>query len=198
MKKRLKINTLYSQILCAALYKALLAIVNKDSAKPDDKQSDSSIASILSEAVCSIDEDNKHTDEIDDLVREVRDNVRKKKEIVEEFFIEDVTEVIDDYLGEIGSTEVGRNSLDVSKKLSCSDWWMRFGKVSLQEWWRDEFQNKIRKIRIFINWSVDKWFLRGKNVTFSIHCKVFCYIKEKLCNLVIDWKISISSFCSER
>lgn len=74
------------QVLCAALYSALLEYSNNDTLdRSDIQETPRSIAesysfdpqdrcasaTALGEALCSIDEDNKHTDQIDDLLHNI-------------------------------------------------------------------------------------------------------------------------------
>jgi hypothetical protein len=123
--------------MCAALYSALTeisAITSDPTTQNDTRQKrlqtevrlremeissfdpkDKSASAIaLSEALCSIDEDNKHTAQIDNLLEVIRKSVERKKAAVNLYEIKDVTCIIETYADQLAFTEIGRNSMKVT------------------------------------------------------------------------------------
>ena len=119
-------------MMCSALYTALLkaASSNKQATQQNsqsslevriqepeigsfDPQNRSASAIALSEALCSIDEDNKHTAQIDDLLSLVRESVEKRIAATSLAEVEDVMDIIETYTDHIAFTEIGRSSLKV-------------------------------------------------------------------------------------
>ncbi|XP_051169781.1 uncharacterized protein LOC127287087 isoform X3 [Leptopilina boulardi] len=114
------------QIMCAALYTALLQISTSIKSKiprnpmnlkkepgsfdPNDKSS-SSLA--LAEALCSIDEDNKHTVQIDDFLRIVKKSIDSRKQM-ENIEIEDMSSYIEVLTDELLFKSEGRHSLKIA------------------------------------------------------------------------------------
>ncbi|XP_011496322.1 PREDICTED: uncharacterized protein LOC105360970 [Ceratosolen solmsi marchali] len=124
------------QVMCSALYTALInvSVDATDSTAQHNvehqqlqsevrlreleissfnSQNKSASAIALSEALCSIDEDNKHTTQIDDLLDIVRKSVERRKAAVNLPEIEDVMCIIESYADELSFTDIGRSSLKI-------------------------------------------------------------------------------------
>lgn len=119
--------------MCAALYSALL---EESSRKPDvpksstsanaasanvdspvdscDSDNRSATAIVLAEALCSVDEDNKHTAQINDLLCHVTESIESKKRDSDVPEVDDVMAVVETWSDELAFTDIGRNSLKVS------------------------------------------------------------------------------------
>ncbi|XP_058792263.1 uncharacterized protein LOC131664857 [Phymastichus coffea] len=120
------------QVICSTLYSALLdEATSLDSAalqqrnlragvriqEPEistiDTQNKSASAIALSEALCSIDEDNKHTAQIDDLLAAIRDSINRRCATNNIEGVEDVTSIIEMYTDRLAFTDIGRHSLKI-------------------------------------------------------------------------------------
>ena len=83
------------------------------SSSPFDTASRPAAAIALSEALCSIDEDNKHTAQIEDLLEQVRESAERRAAAAGYAEVDDVDCIIETYTDQLAFTEVGRNSLKV-------------------------------------------------------------------------------------
>ncbi|KAK0163780.1 hypothetical protein PV328_002475 [Microctonus aethiopoides] len=127
------------QVLCAALYSALYVVSTNDSSeKLDIQETPRSLAEsysfdphdrcasalALGEALCSIDEHNKHTDQIEDLHLLIEQWIDKEMETQSINQLNRIFEWIETYADELLFTEIGRRSLKVSYEylICASDW----------------------------------------------------------------------------
>ncbi|XP_033231251.1 uncharacterized protein LOC117182252 [Belonocnema kinseyi] len=114
------------QIMCAALYTALLEVSAPIKPKTEqnimphktelgyfDPNDKSASALALAEALCSIDEDNKHTVQIEDLSKIIKKSIDSKKVATEQAEIEDMTSFIEVITDELLFQIEGRRSLKI-------------------------------------------------------------------------------------
>ncbi|XP_034942560.1 uncharacterized protein [Chelonus insularis] len=128
------------QVFCAALYSALLetSVINDTSKMIDDQKNsrniaesysfdpqDKSAAAIaLGEALCSIDEDNKHTDHIQALLKLVDEWIIRNEENSAAKELNGYNTWIETYVDKLLFTEIGRRSLKITYEylIRASDW----------------------------------------------------------------------------
>lgn len=127
------------QVLCAALYSTLLDVSTKgrndvhgtpDSEdtccelSPFNPYNRSTAATALAEAICSIDEDNKHTSQIDSFLLLVKDSLGKEDQNPRNSELQNMTCVIETYTDELLFTNIGRRSLKIAYEylVRASDW----------------------------------------------------------------------------
>lgn len=78
------------QLLFSALYTKLIEssqceqLANEDQSASQHLQDKASICNILAEAICSIDEDNKHTDAIIALINQARESQRSSENLTDD------------------------------------------------------------------------------------------------------------------
>ncbi|KAK2583104.1 hypothetical protein KPH14_009131 [Odynerus spinipes] len=126
------------QIFCAALYTAFLDVsangqtdlrsttameINVDSG-PFNSHDRIATSSALAEAICSIDEDNKHTTQIDYFSQVVRESVKMTDQNPRSTELESMTRIVETYTDELLFTSAGRRSLKIVHEylLRASDW----------------------------------------------------------------------------
>ncbi|XP_012276460.1 uncharacterized protein LOC105697593 [Orussus abietinus] len=132
------------QVLCSSLYTALLEV--SESIKSDDQSSlpssaelpvemspfnphdKASSATTLAEALCSIDEDNKHTDQIDTLVGLIAESLEFDDSKLRNTELENLPCVAETYADELLFTDTGRRSLKVAHEylLRTSNWVLHY------------------------------------------------------------------------
>ncbi|XP_018341255.1 PREDICTED: uncharacterized protein LOC108747869 isoform X1 [Trachymyrmex septentrionalis] len=127
------------QVLCAALYSTLLDMSAKSKNEPHDTPSSgdtycelspfnpydrSTAATALAEAICSIDEDNKHTSQIDSFLLLVKDSLRREHQNPRNGELQNMACVIETYTDELLFTNIGRRSLKIAYEylVRASDW----------------------------------------------------------------------------
>ncbi|XP_072761296.1 uncharacterized protein [Anoplolepis gracilipes] len=128
------------QILCAALYSGLLDVSAKSERNgvrstpssgdtscelsPFNPYDRSTAATALAEAICSIDEDNKHTAQIDSFVLLVKDSLGREDQTSRSKELQNMTCVIETYTDELLFTNTGRCSLKIIYEylVRASDW----------------------------------------------------------------------------
>ncbi|XP_011881191.1 PREDICTED: uncharacterized protein LOC105569377 [Vollenhovia emeryi] len=127
------------QVLCAALYSTLLDMSAKGrneshstpgsqdtccELSPFNPYDRSTAATALAEAICSIDEDNKHTSQIDSFLLLVKDSLRREDENPRSGELQNMACVIETYTDELLFTNVGRRSLKIAHEylVRASDW----------------------------------------------------------------------------
>ncbi|XP_050458079.1 uncharacterized protein LOC126854933 [Cataglyphis hispanica] len=129
------------QILCAALYSGLLDVSAKSERKdihgtpsssedtncelsPFNPYDRSTAATALAEAICSIDEDNKHTAQIDSFLLLVKDSLGREDQTSRNDELQNMTCVIETYTDELLFTNTGRRSLKIVYEylVRASDW----------------------------------------------------------------------------
>ncbi|XP_018401787.1 PREDICTED: uncharacterized protein LOC108778955 [Cyphomyrmex costatus] len=127
------------QVLCAALYSTLLDVSTKGKNEPHDTPGSgdtccelspfnpydrSAAATALAEAICSIDEDNKHTSQIDSFLLLVKDSLRRDHQNPRNGELQNMTCVIETYTDELLFTNIGRRSLKIAYEylVRASDW----------------------------------------------------------------------------
>ncbi|XP_070150031.1 uncharacterized protein [Polyergus mexicanus] len=129
------------QILCAALYSGLLDVSAKSERNDIHNTSNSSgdtscelspfnpydrstAATALAEAICSIDEDNKHTAQIDSFLLLVKDSLGREDQTSRNDELQNMTCVIETYTDELLFTGTGRRSLKIVYEylVRASDW----------------------------------------------------------------------------
>ncbi|XP_066603503.1 uncharacterized protein [Prorops nasuta] len=124
------------QILCAALYTVLI----EESVKPTEAveppvneglihstfniRDRSSAATALAEAICSIDEDNKHTAQIEAFLLKVRTSIAENNHRPETKVLESKMSIVETYTDQLLFTDSGRLSLKVVHEylVRASDW----------------------------------------------------------------------------
>nr|XP_003699217.2 PREDICTED: uncharacterized protein LOC100879507 [Megachile rotundata] len=122
-------GNLLLHILCASLYTALLEY-SKTCKEEEEKSStfkemnyemsffdssdSSAIVLALAEAICSIDEDNKHTSQIDDFFQLVKDNIHETNEDLHVNKAKNISSIIETYTDELLFTSSGRRALKVT------------------------------------------------------------------------------------
>ncbi|XP_015188983.1 PREDICTED: uncharacterized protein LOC107073068 isoform X3 [Polistes dominula] len=133
-------NSVLLQIFSAALYSTFLEIaannqtgvlqsstismdVNLESGSfnPHDKIAASNA---LAEAICSIDEDNKHTAQIDHFSQTIEDSVKAVDQNPRCDKLKNMTRIVETYTDELLLTKTGRQSLKITHEylLCASDW----------------------------------------------------------------------------
>ncbi|XP_043683631.1 uncharacterized protein LOC122636472 isoform X1 [Vespula pensylvanica] len=126
------------QIFSAALYSSFLDIATNDQTDIQNKTSveinlesgsfnphDKIAASnALAEAICSIDEDNKHTAQIDYFTQVIEDSVKGTNQTPKCVKLKNMTRIIETYTDELLFTDTGRQSLKITHEylLRASDW----------------------------------------------------------------------------
>ncbi|XP_031785557.1 uncharacterized protein LOC100116243 isoform X1 [Nasonia vitripennis] len=148
------------QVMISALYAALLQTARDTSASTAqqnletevrlqeseggsfDPQNRAASAIALSEALCSIDEDNKHTAQIDDLMDFMRESLVRRSAAVGFAEIEDVMCIIESYTDQLAFTEIGRSSLKI-----VHEYLIRASKPLL-EMLHDENRHKVPDSRV--------------------------------------------------
>ncbi|EFN85448.1 uncharacterized protein LOC105182315 [Harpegnathos saltator] len=128
------------QVLCAALYSTLLDVSSRGRSEPQGTPSSSdtsccelspfnpydrsTAATALAEAICSIDEDNKHTAQIDSFLLLVKESLKKENENPRNSELQNMTCVIETYTDELLFTSTGRRSLKIVYEylIRASDW----------------------------------------------------------------------------
>ncbi|XP_032680366.1 uncharacterized protein LOC116848405 isoform X2 [Odontomachus brunneus] len=128
------------QVLCAALYSTLLNVSSKGRNEPQGTPSSgnmsccelspfnpyerSTAATALAEAICSIDEDNKHTAQIDSFLLGVKESLEKQSENSRNTELQNMSCVIETYTDELLFTNTGRRSLKITYEylIRASDW----------------------------------------------------------------------------
>ncbi|XP_043273786.1 uncharacterized protein [Venturia canescens] len=132
------------QVLCASLYTALLEVSiaeekkeassKEKSSRPPaesgpegisfDTQNRGASATALAEAICSIDEDNKHTNQIDDLIELIENWIKSNERDDLEKKIENTPWYIEKFTNQILLTPIGRRSMKVALEylIRASDW----------------------------------------------------------------------------
>ncbi|XP_011340540.1 uncharacterized protein LOC105281186 isoform X2 [Ooceraea biroi] len=127
------------QILCAALYSTLLEVSTKSRSDPQDtpRSADtncelspfnlydrSTAATALAEAICSIDEDNKHTAQIDSFLLLVKESLGREDRNSRLNELQNMTCIIETYTDELLFTNIGRRSLKIiyDYLVRASDW----------------------------------------------------------------------------
>ncbi|KAH0946009.1 hypothetical protein HN011_005249 [Eciton burchellii] len=130
------------QILCVALYSALLDASTKDKSDRQDPSNSadtscelspfnpydrSTAATALAEAICSIDEDNKHTAQIDSFLFLVRESLGREDQNSKLSESRNTSCIIETYTDELLFTSIGRCSLKVVHDylIRASDWVLR-------------------------------------------------------------------------
>ncbi|XP_053597314.1 uncharacterized protein LOC103576648 [Microplitis demolitor] len=153
-------GSVFIQIFCAALYSALLEISNTTGDMSDksdiqetppsiadsysfDPQDKAASATALAEGVCSIDEDNKHTAQIEAIIKrfetwikeEEEDSPRIKK-------LNNSSLWIETYADELLFTEIGRRSLKITYEyLICASDWILNNLVKNPDEMKNDFKN---------------------------------------------------------
>nr|XP_033326396.1 uncharacterized protein LOC117220499 isoform X1 [Megalopta genalis] len=128
-------NVLF-HILCTSLYSALFEFSGSCKLETDvdsppkgtihelslfESNDDSTIATILAEAICSIDEDNKHTSQIDDFYQLVNQNIQRMNAHPRDKEVAGMASIIETCTDELLFTESGRQALKVVHKcLVCA------------------------------------------------------------------------------
>ncbi|XP_046837057.1 uncharacterized protein LOC124432294 isoform X1 [Vespa crabro] len=131
-------GSVFLQIFSAALYSSFLDIATNDQTDIQSKTSveinlesgtfnphDKITASnALAEAICSIDEDNKHTAQIDYFTQVIEDSVKGTHRSSKCDKLKDMTRIIETYTDELLFTDTGRQSLKITHEylLRASDW----------------------------------------------------------------------------
>ncbi|XP_024881241.1 uncharacterized protein LOC112460674 [Temnothorax curvispinosus] len=127
------------QVLCAALYSTLLDVSTKGKNErrstpgsedtccelsPFNPYDRSTAATALAEAICSIDEDNKHTSQIDSFLFLVKDSLRREDQNPRNGELQNMACVIETYTDELLFTNIGRRSLKIAYEylVRASDW----------------------------------------------------------------------------
>ncbi|XP_014469110.1 PREDICTED: uncharacterized protein LOC106741512 [Dinoponera quadriceps] len=128
------------QVLCAALYSTLLDVSsrcrNESQGTPSSADTSccelspfnpydkSTAATTLAEAICSIDEDNKHTAQIDSFLLLVKESLERESENPRNSELQNMTCVIETYTDELLFTNTGRRSLKIIYEylIRASDW----------------------------------------------------------------------------
>ncbi|KAI4500810.1 hypothetical protein M0802_004021 [Mischocyttarus mexicanus] len=132
-------NSVLLQIFSAALYSTFLEVAQKDDRT--DTQNTISIdtnlesssfntqdkiasSNALAEAICSIDEDNKHTAQIDYFSQTIQDRVEAMDQNPRCEKLKNLTTIIETYTDELLLTKTGRQSLKITHEylLCASDW----------------------------------------------------------------------------
>ncbi|XP_043499358.1 uncharacterized protein LOC122522360 isoform X4 [Polistes fuscatus] len=132
-------NSVLLQIFSAALYSTFLEIAANN---PTDVQSSTisidvnlesgsfnphdkiAASNALAEAICSIDEDNKHTAQIDYFSQTIEDSVKAVDQNPRCDKLKNMTRIIETYTDELLLTKTGRQSLKITHEylLCASDW----------------------------------------------------------------------------
>ncbi|KAG7213003.1 hypothetical protein KM043_002340 [Ampulex compressa] len=127
------------QILCASLYTTLLEssrrYARETQGTPVSEESNRELSlfdprdkaattTALAEAICSIDEDNKHTAQIDAFVALVRESIDEADRNPRKDELESMFSTIETYTDQLLFTDTGRRSLKVTHKylVHASDW----------------------------------------------------------------------------
>ncbi|KAJ8673920.1 hypothetical protein QAD02_005182 [Eretmocerus hayati] len=131
------------QLLCTSLYSALHekssplesnSPINTDSASPQVQFDEQTIKesnkqnkvsehySGLMEALCSIDEDDKHTAQITELLSFVRESLSRRQSAAECSHVADIGCVVQTHTDELGFTETGRTSLKIVHEYVIRSW----------------------------------------------------------------------------
>ncbi|XP_011634048.1 uncharacterized protein LOC105425139 isoform X1 [Pogonomyrmex barbatus] len=127
------------QMMCAALYSTLLDVSTRNRSEPHSTPSSgdtccelspfnpydrSTAATALAEAICSIDEDNKHTSQIDSFLLLVKDSLRRENQNPRNDELQNMACVIETYTDELLFTNIGRRSLKIAYEylIRASDW----------------------------------------------------------------------------
>ncbi|XP_071630435.1 uncharacterized protein [Temnothorax longispinosus] len=128
-----------AKVLCAALYSTLLDVSTKGKNErrstpgsedtccelsPFNPYDRSTAATALAEAICSIDEDNKHTSQIDSFLFLVKDSLRREDQNPRNGELQNMACVIETYTDELLFTNIGRRSLKIAYEylVRASDW----------------------------------------------------------------------------
>ncbi|KAG8037169.1 hypothetical protein G9C98_004491 [Cotesia typhae] len=132
-------GSVFIQIFCAALYSELLKESNANIDKSEiqetprsiadsysfDPQDKAASATALAEAVCSIDEDNKHTAQIDAVIKRAEAWIKEEEENSPRMKKLNTSSLwIETYADELLFTPIGRRSLKITYEylICASDW----------------------------------------------------------------------------
>ncbi|XP_067206507.1 uncharacterized protein [Linepithema humile] len=127
------------QVLCTALYSTLLDVSAKNKDEPQGAPSfedtncelspfnpydRSTAATALAEAICSIDEDNKHTAQIDSFLLLIKNSLGREDQNARNNELQNMMCVIETYTDELLFTNTGRRSLKITHEyiIRASDW----------------------------------------------------------------------------
>ncbi|XP_039311837.1 uncharacterized protein LOC105194760 isoform X2 [Solenopsis invicta] len=125
------------QVLCAALYSSLLDVSTKGKNEshgtpgsedtscelsPFNPYDRSTAATALAEAICSIDEDNKHTSQIDSFLLLVKDSLSREDQNPRNGKLQNMACVIETYTDELLFTNIGRRSLKFMANYEATNW----------------------------------------------------------------------------
>lgn len=104
------------QTLCSAMYTKLLAVVDNNdergNVEPAPSMGKSTICSILGEAICALDEDNKHTEAIQELIARASKRMPDQPPLSNaEYDVDSADFVADVILCDVLTTAVGKQSL---------------------------------------------------------------------------------------
>lgn len=126
------------QILISALYSDLLRHSEltqqkhvKFSTENTAIQSEAEIALIISESLCSIDEDNKHTDQIEDFLEQVKDNLGPLENGF--FNVERIDQETEILVSDILMTSHGKKSLKILHHFIKNNYEWFFQKLGVSE-----------------------------------------------------------------